>query len=90
MNDDMQRSGLDASLQQSLLHALRGAVFPLSVEQLGWLARENEAPAVVLTLLGGLPRGDFASASAVQQGVETLVASAESPAVAPPGPPASR
>ena len=57
---------------QPLTQALRGAVFPLSGDQLVWLARENEASASVLTLLSHLPRVSFASLGAVQQGVEDL------------------
>ena len=66
---------------------MRGAVFPLSVEQLVWLARENEAPASVLTVLSGLPRGAFASCGAVQQGVEALISAT---GVIPEPPPAGR
>ena len=47
---------------------------PLTAEQLSWVARENEAPPVMLTLLGALPRGRFASvddvAVALQQGLD--------------------
>lgn len=46
--------------------ALQGAVFPLSAEQLCRVARENGAPAAVLTLLGGLPRGEFSSMEAIE------------------------
>jgi hypothetical protein len=53
------------SLAQSLQQALRGAVFPLTAEQLTWVARENEAPAHVLSLLGALPRGRFPSVDTV-------------------------
>jgi len=61
MNDD------GATLVQPLRKALLGAVFPLSSEQLLLLARENEAPSVVLSLLSGLPRRRFDSLDAVQQ-----------------------
>ncbi|MFP2900000.1 DUF2795 domain-containing protein [Corallococcus sp. 4LFB] len=53
------------SLAHSLQQALRGAVFPLSAEQLVWVARENEAPPHVVSLLGTLPRGRFASVDTV-------------------------
>ena len=79
MNDDMSRArstygdgGLEARVKPlpsvaSLLHqALQGAVYPLSAEQLSRIARENAAPAQVLTLLGALPRGEFRSFEAVE------------------------
>lgn len=84
MNDDMRRTRLEegmkeletrmggpAPLAQPLHQALLGAVFPLSTEQLVRLARENEAPSVVVSLLGGLPRGRFESLDGVQQAVES-------------------
>lgn len=79
MNDDMTRGqstpgagGSEARATPplpsaaSLRQALQGAVFPLSMEQLGRVARENDAPASLLTLLGGLPRGEFRSFEAVE------------------------
>ena len=65
MNDD------GPSLVQSVRKALLGAVFPLSSEQLVLLARENEAPSVVLSQLSGLPRRRFDSLDAVQQVLES-------------------
>lgn len=78
MNDDMRREqlaqGLEAlrvregqpfPLAQPLHEALLGAVYPLSAEQLVRVARENEAPTVVITLLGALPREQFLSLDAV-------------------------
>ncbi|MCE9666875.1 DUF2795 domain-containing protein [Myxococcus stipitatus] len=53
-----------------LHEALDGAVFPLSREELVWVARENEAPATVLSLLGALPPGEFASLDAVTDRLE--------------------
>ncbi|HEX8703991.1 MAG TPA: DUF2795 domain-containing protein [Myxococcaceae bacterium] len=50
----------------SLRQALQGAVYPLSAEQLSRVARENGAPAAILTLLGSLPQGDFRSIDAVE------------------------
>ena len=61
MNDD------GATLVQPLRKALLGAVFPLTLEQLLLLARENEAPSVILGLLSGLPRRRFDSLEAVRQ-----------------------
>ncbi|WP_233582511.1 DUF2795 domain-containing protein [Corallococcus sp. CA053C] len=58
----------------SLQQALQGAVFPLTSEQLTWVARENEAPSHVLSLLGTLPRGRFASVEAVVLAVGDITA----------------
>jgi hypothetical protein len=44
---------------EALQHALEGALFPLSREHLVLVARENDAPAGVLSLLGGLPAGRY-------------------------------
>jgi hypothetical protein len=79
MNDDMSqgrsssgaggsdtRVKLTSSPASELRRALQGAVYPLSAEQLARVGRENGAPAAVLTLLGGLPRGDFRSLEAVE------------------------
>lgn len=89
-DDDMRRTRLEegmkeletrmggpSALAQPLHQALLGAVFPLSTEQLVRLARENEASSVVLSLLGGLPRGRFDSLEAVQQAVESQAAMGE-------------
>lgn len=83
-DDDMRRTRLEegmkeletrmggpSPLAQPLHQALLGAVFPLSTEQLVRLARENDAPSLVLSLLGGLPRRRFESLDAVQQAVES-------------------
>jgi hypothetical protein len=83
MTDDMRRAqlarglgelearvGQPFPLARPLDEALRGAVFPLSAEQLVRVARENEAPTVVLTLLGGLPRAEFASVDAVTRALD--------------------
>jgi hypothetical protein len=83
MNDDMTRARSTAdeggpearakptlSLVSQLRQALQGAVFPLSGEQLVRVARENAAPAEFLTLLAGLPRGEFRSLEAVEFALE--------------------
>jgi hypothetical protein len=83
MNDDMPRArsihgdgGPEArvepplSLSVLLRQALQGAVYPLSVEQLTRIARENAAPAKLLSLLGALPRRDFRSLEAVEFSLE--------------------
>ncbi len=83
MNDDMSRArstygdgGPEARVKPPppaaalLRQALQGAVYPLSAEQLGRLARENAAAAEVLTLLGALPRGEYRSLEAVEFALE--------------------
>ena len=83
MNDDMSRArstdgdgGLEARVKPQpsaaslLRQALQGALYPLSAEQLGRIARENAAPAELLTLLGALPRGEFRSLEAVEFALE--------------------
>ncbi len=78
-----ERGGPD-SLGFSLRKALLGAVFPLSTEQLVRLARENEAPASLLSLLGGLPSRRFDSQAAVRQALESRPGlEAESPEASP-------
>ena len=54
------------SLATQLRQSLQGAVFPLSRSQLVRVARENAAPAELLTVLAGLPRGEFRSLEAVE------------------------
>jgi hypothetical protein len=54
------------SLASLLRQSLQGAVFPLSVEQLVRVAQENAAPAELLTLVSGLPRGEFRSLEDVE------------------------
>lgn len=77
MQEVEKRMGGPAPLAQPLHQALLGAVFPLSTEQLVRLARENEAPSILLSLLGGLPRGRFESLEAVQRAVEAQTAVGE-------------
>ncbi|RKH19994.1 DUF2795 domain-containing protein [Corallococcus praedator] len=62
------------SLAHSLQQALQGAVFPLTAEQLTWVARENEAPSHVVSLLGALPRGRFPSVETVAHALEDTAA----------------
>lgn len=71
------RMGGPAPLAGSLHQALSGAVFPLSAEQLLLLARENEAPSVVLSLLSNLPRQRYDSLEAIQQAVESQAEAGE-------------
>jgi hypothetical protein len=79
MNDDMTRDGSTPgeggaefrvkpllSRAAVLRQSLEGAVFPLSDAQLVRVARENAAPAEFLSVLAGLPRGEFRSLDAVE------------------------
>ncbi|HET9451350.1 MAG TPA: DUF2795 domain-containing protein [Aggregicoccus sp.] len=59
------RSSSTDSLARDVSGALAGAVFPLSPEQLLRVARENEAPGPLLTLLSALPSRRFDSLEAV-------------------------
>jgi hypothetical protein len=65
------RMGGPSPLAQPLQEALLGAVYPLSTQQLVWLARENDTPPVVLSLLCNLPGREFESLDAVQQALES-------------------
>lgn len=65
------RMGGPSPLAQPLQEALLGAVYPLSTAQLVWLARENDTPPVVLSLLGNLPGRQFESLDAVQQALDS-------------------
>jgi hypothetical protein len=102
-DDDTRRSRLDAGmteletrrgrpspLAQPLQKALIGAVFPLSTEQLVLLARENEAPPVVLSLLSGLPRQRFDSLDGIEQVLDFQPGAGGEAAEAPSAPMQSR
>jgi hypothetical protein len=81
------RRGGPSPLAQPLQEALLGAVFPLSAEQLVRLARENEAPPVLLSLLGALPQRRFESLEEVREALESWPEAEAAPAEAPlPGP----
>lgn len=45
--------------------ALRGAVFPLLRDELVWIARENEAPRMLVSLMSALPDQRYGSQDAV-------------------------
>ena len=59
------RTTTSDSLTRDVSGALAGAVFPLSPEQLLRVARENEAPGPVLTLISALPSRSFDSLESV-------------------------
>jgi hypothetical protein len=86
MNDDDTRRARLEEVVQPLHEALLGAVFPLSTEQLVLLARENEAPPVVLSLLSNLPRRRFESLDAVQHAVDSQAGESEQAAEDPLAP----
>ncbi|HYO68157.1 MAG TPA: DUF2795 domain-containing protein [Archangium sp.] len=71
------RMGTPSPLAQPLHQALLGAVFPLSVQQLVLLARENEAPSLIVSLLSSLPARRFDSLDAVQQTLESQAGAGE-------------
>ncbi|MBZ4415534.1 DUF2795 domain-containing protein [Myxococcus sp. RHSTA-1-4] len=81
------RVGQPQPLAQSLHEALLGAVFPLTADELTWVARENEAPPVLLSLLGGLPRGLFASLDAVAVALEGGLSVSDAPLARAPDAP---
>lgn len=96
-DDDMRRTRLEegmkeletrmggpAPLARTLHEALFGAVFPLLTEQLVLLARENEAPSLVMSLLSDLPRRRFESLDAVQQLLQSRAGASEEATEASP------
>lgn len=82
MSHDTRHTHLEEGMKQPLRKALLGAVFPLSSNQLLQLARENEAPAVVLSLLSLLPGHRFESLAAVEQGLKIGMGKSEQEAEA--------
>jgi hypothetical protein len=77
-------------MADDLQKALLGAVFPLSVDQLVLLARENEAAPGVLSLLSTLPRRRFESLEAVARELEAQPGESKEAAEAPQAPMYSR
>lgn len=57
-------------LAKQVVDALEGAVYPLSRAQLLVLARENEAPGLILTRLSSLPDRRFSSEAEVTEWVD--------------------
>lgn len=58
-----------APLDEPVAVALEGAVFPLSRPELLAVAKENEAPPRLLTLLSAIPNTLFANLKEVQEAV---------------------
>lgn len=54
-------------LARQVSEALLGAVFPLRRDHLVWVARENEAPPILLSMLSGLPDRIYRSLEDVQE-----------------------
>lgn len=69
MADLPQRPVTGHLLDPDLRRRLAGAVFPLDRAQLVAIARENEAPRALLTLLEGLPETRFDSYDAVEAAI---------------------
>ncbi|WP_245919405.1 DUF2795 domain-containing protein [Melittangium boletus] len=77
-DDDMKPTSPDELADDAALtQALNGAVFPLSCRQLVWLARENDAPAPLLSRLSALASGSFDSLASVRTALEPQVRGAE-------------
>jgi hypothetical protein len=62
---ESQVEPMTSRLASELHHALEGAVYPLGRTQLVWVARENDAPAEVLSALAALPEARFDSVEEV-------------------------
>jgi hypothetical protein len=69
-------------LAQQVAAALEGAVYPLTRRELVLVARFNEAPRTLVSLLEGIPDARFRSLDEVQVAVSPLPA--PEPAPAPP------
>lgn len=84
---------LDETMQ-AVASALEGAVYPLTRRQLVLVARANEAPRTLLSLLEGIPDATFRSLEDVQLAISPLPSPPPDPDLAPPlaggRPPASR
>ncbi len=57
-------------LAHQVSDALNGAVYPLARRELLLVARENEAPPMLLTLMSDLRSGSYASLAEVQESLE--------------------
>lgn len=67
-------------LAPELSQGLAGAVFPLSRADLIQVARENEAPTTLLTLLEGIPERTYRRLSDVEHAIEKTPAAASAEA----------
>ncbi len=57
-------------LTGQLRSALEGAVYPLTVEEAVWVARENECPRTLVSLLHGLRANEIGSLEEAEELVE--------------------
>lgn len=68
LNENSEDLGLRIfPLAPHLAKALEGAVFPLDREAIIWVARENEAPSRLLTLLSQLPDRSYPSTDEIER-----------------------
>ena len=78
--DEVERAaGPSFPLAKQVAAALAGAVYPLDRRELVLVARSNEAPKTLLSILEGVPDGRFRSLDDVQVAVSP-------PPPPPPGP----
>lgn len=70
VRDVEAKLGTPSAMAEPLDAALAGAVYPLNREELVLVARENEAPPLLVTLLSGLGPGDFRSQRAVEEALD--------------------
>ena len=64
-------------LAKQVSDALLGAVFPLKRDHLVWVARENEAPQTLVSMIAGLPARIFASLEDVQRTLDEGLAESQ-------------
>ncbi len=64
------KAGGEHPVAKPVSDALGGAVYPLTRDELIWVARENEAPSTVLSLLSSLPPRRFRSLDDVQRAID--------------------
>lgn len=68
--DDLPGQAAFRPLAKQVAAALEGAVYPLSRRELILVARANEAPRVLISMMEGLPDAVFRSLEEVQVAVE--------------------
>ena len=79
--DEVERAaGPSFPLAKQVAAALEGAVYPLSRREVVLVARANEAPKTLISILEGIPDGRFRSLDDVQVAVSPPVPGPESPA----------
>ncbi len=68
---EVERTARVHPLAGEVARALRGALFPADRTALVHVARENEAPRTLLTLLSGLPNRRYAQPGEVVEALES-------------------